>query len=103
MAPQAAVWCPAVTVPPRVPLSGSLPRGQRRELLWTIGRGAPCFEARVEVSLTVHIFHTAAYFSHEAVAQYLVVVLAHIAHGEILSPVIFLGFSIRASPAAAIL
>lgn len=48
---KAEVWCPAVTIPPRVPLYGRLPRGQRRELLWTIGRGSPIFEGRIEVRI----------------------------------------------------
>lgn len=43
------MWCPAVVVPPRLPLCGHLPRGQRRELLWTIGQDKLVFEARVEV------------------------------------------------------
>lgn len=46
-----AVWCPAVAIPPRVPVCGHLPRGQRRELLWTIGRDNLVFEARVEVNM----------------------------------------------------
>lgn len=45
------VWYPAVTIPPRVPLYGRLPRGQRRELLWTIGRSSPILEARIEVRI----------------------------------------------------
>lgn len=60
---QAAVWLPAVVVPPRLPLSCRLPCGQRRELLWTIARGAPCFEARVEVHRLCISWKGSQYFS----------------------------------------